>query len=75
MEASGQAMPEIKPIFEFNPDHPLLQRLDAEPDEDRFAELVEVLFDQASLAEGGTLQDPGAYVERMNRLLLQLLDS
>ena len=75
MEASGQAMPEVKPIFEFNPDHPLLQRLDAEPDEDRFAELVEVLFDQASLAEGGTLQDPGAYVERMNRLLLQLLDS
>ena len=75
MEASGQAMPEVKPIFEFNPDHPLLQRLDAEPDEDRFAELVEVLFDQASLAEGGTLQNPGAYVERMNRLLLQLLDS
>lgn len=75
MEASGQAMPEVKPIFEFNPDHPLLQRLDAEPDEDRFAELVEVLFDQASLAEGGALQDPGAYVERMNRLLLQLLDN
>lgn len=75
MEASGQAMPESKPIFEFNPEHPLLQRLDSESDEDRFAELVGVLFDQASLAEGGTLTDPGAYVERLNRLLLELLGS
>ncbi len=75
MEASGQAMPESKPIFEFNPEHPLLQRLDSESDEDRFAELVGILFDQASLAEGGTLADPGAYVERLNRLLLDLLDS
>ena len=75
MEASGQTMPESKPIFEFNPDHPLVQRLDGESDEDRFAELVGVLFDQASLAEGGTLNDPGAYVERLNRLLLELLDS
>jgi len=75
MEASGQAMPETKPIFEFNPEHPLLQRLDSESDEDRFAELVGILFDQASLAEGGTLTDPGAYVERLNRLLLELLGS
>jgi molecular chaperone HtpG len=42
-------------------------------DEDRFAELVELLFDQASLAEGGTLQDPATYVARMNRLLMDLL--
>ena len=74
MEASGQAMPETKPIFEFNPDHPLLQRLESEADEERFAELCGILFDQASLAEGGTLTDPGAYVERLNRLLLELLD-
>ena len=75
MEASGQAMPDAKPIFEFNPSHPLVERLDQEPDEDRFAELVGVLFDQASLAEGGSLTDPAAYVERLNRLLLELLDT
>ncbi|NOX51924.1 MAG: molecular chaperone HtpG [Gammaproteobacteria bacterium] len=74
MEASGQKMPETKPYFEFNPTHPLLEKLDGEPDEDRFAELAEVLFDQASLAEGGTLTDPVAYVERVNRLLLELLN-
>ena len=74
MEASGQSMPDVKPIFEFNPTHPLLERLDTEPDEDRFAELVGILFDQASLAEGGSLTDPAAYVERLNRLLLELLD-
>ncbi|MEM9621464.1 MAG: molecular chaperone HtpG [Pseudomonadota bacterium] len=75
MEASGQQMPESKPYFEFNPNHPLLQRLDEEPDEDRFAELVEILFDQASLAEGSALNDPAGYVDRMNRLLLDLLQS
>ena len=74
MEQTGQAMPESKPYFEFNPDHPLLKRLDTESDEDRFAELVQVLFDQASLAEGSALADPAGYVERLNRLLLELLD-
>ncbi|NCF75692.1 MAG: molecular chaperone HtpG, partial [Proteobacteria bacterium] len=73
LEASGQSMPESKPFFEFNAEHPLLHRLDTEVDEDRFAELVELLFDQASLAEGGTLQDPATYVSRMNRLLMDLL--
>jgi len=73
MEASGQSMPESKPFFEFNPNHPLVERLENEVDEDRFAELVGVLFDQASLAEGGSLQDPAGYVERLNRLLLELL--
>ena len=73
MEASGQSMPVSKPFFEFNPNHPLIERLENEVDEDRFAELVGVLFDQASLAEGGSLQDPAGYVERLNRLLLELL--
>ena len=73
LEASGQSMPETKPFFEFNAEHPLLHRLDTEQDEDRFRELVELLFDQASLAEGGTLQDPAAYVSRMNSLLMELL--
>ena len=73
MEASGQSMPESQPFFEFNPGHPLVERLENEVDVDRFAELVGVLFDQASLAEGGSLQDPAGYVERLNRLLLELL--
>ena len=73
MEASGQSMPESKPFFEFNPNHLLVERLENEVDEDRFAELVGVLFAQASLAEGGSLQDPAGYVERLNRLLLELL--
>jgi len=73
MEATGQTLPESKPQFEYNAEHPLLQRMDTETDEDRFAELVLVLFDQASLAGGTPLPDAAAYVERMNRLLLELL--
>jgi molecular chaperone HtpG len=73
MEATGQTLPESKPQFEYNADHPLVQRLADEADEARFAEIVQVLFDQASLAGGMDLKDPAAYVERMNRLLLDLL--
>ena len=72
MEATGQAPPETKPHFEINPGHPLVSKLDDESDEDRFADLVKVLFDQASLAEGQSLNDPGDYVRRVNRLLLDL---
>jgi molecular chaperone HtpG len=72
MEAAGQPVPESKPILEINPSHPLVKMLDAEPDEDRFADLGTILFDQAHLAEGGQLDDPAAYVSRMNRLLLQM---
>ena len=74
MEASGQQLPESKPIFEYNAEHPLLRRLDAEADEDRFRDLVLILFDQASLADGTALSDAGAYVTRINSLLLSLLD-
>ena len=72
MQAAGQDVPETKPIFELNPDHPLVERLEAEVDEARFTDLTLVLFDQARLATGSQLSDPGAYVERMNRLLLEL---
>ena len=75
MEAAGQAVPESKPILEINPSHPLIQMLDGESDEDRFADLATVVFDQASLAEGGTLSDPAAYVSKLNKLLLQLAGS
>jgi molecular chaperone HtpG len=73
MEASGQAMPESKPIFEYNAGHPLLKRLDAESDEDRFRDLVLILFDQASLSDGTPLTDASAYVNRLNNLLVNLL--
>ena len=72
MEASGQAVPESKPIFEINPEHPLLLKLDKEPDEERFGDLVTVLFGQASLAEGGQIEDPGEFSARLNKLLLEL---
>ena len=72
MEASGQAVPESKPVFEINIDHPLIRRLDAESDAQRFSDLSGVLFDQARLAEGQQLEDPGTYAKRLNRLLLEL---
>ena len=73
MEATGQAAPDSKPHFEVNLTHPLLERLKDEPDEDRFGDLVSILFDQASLAEGNAVADPGAYVQRVNKLLVDLL--
>jgi molecular chaperone HtpG len=72
LEASGQKVPESKPIFEFNPAHPLIEKLDAEVDEDRFADLSHILFDQAALAAGDNLKDPAAYVQRLNKLLVEL---
>jgi molecular chaperone HtpG len=73
LEATGQSMPESKPIFEYNAKHPLLERLDQEADEDRFKDLVLILFDQASLADGSAPKDAAAYVNRLNQLLLSLL--
>ena len=70
MAVAGQAPPESKPRLEINPEHPLVARLDQEPDEDRFEDFANVLFDQASLAEGRPLADAGGYVRRVQRLLL-----
>src|SRR6056297_3212559 len=72
MEAAGQKVPDSKPIFEINVDHPLVQRLESEQGEERFNELSAVILDQATLASGEQLPDPGAYVTRLNRLLLEL---
>ncbi len=72
MESAGQEVPAGKPVLEVNPTHPLVERMDAEADEDRFADLAAIIFDQANLAEGGQLDDPAAYVARLNKLLLQL---
>ena len=68
----GARMPETKPTMEINVEHPLLKRLDEEADEDRFADLAQILLDQAVLAEGSTLEDPASYVARLNKLLVEM---
>lgn len=72
LESAGQKVPESKPIFELNPEHPLVKKLEAEANDERFGDLAHILFDQANLAEGAHLQDPAAYVQRLNKLLLEL---
>ena len=69
LKAAGQNAPESKPILEINPSHKLVKRLEAESADAVFADLAFVLFDQALLAEGGTLEDPASFVKRMNSLL------
>ncbi|QEA40439.1 molecular chaperone HtpG [Pistricoccus aurantiacus] len=68
MEAAGQKLPEVKPILELNPEHGLVDRLE-NAGEDSFADLARILLDQAIIAEGGHLDDPAAYVKRLNSLL------
>jgi molecular chaperone HtpG len=72
LEASGQSLPESKPVLEINVGHPLVERLSAESDQGRFAELAEIVLDHALLAEGTQLVNPADYVRRMNRLLLNI---
>lgn len=74
MQASGQPVPETKPVFELNPDHPLINKLEHERDEERFGDLISLLFDQASLAEGHELEDPSRFSRQLNKLLLELCD-
>ncbi len=73
LKSVGQQAPSTKPIMEINVDHPLINHLENEPDEDRFADLSKILFDQALLAEGGQLKDPASFVSRLNGLMLQLV--
>ncbi len=68
--AAGQSVPEVKYIFELNPDHPLVKRTADTTDEAKFSEWVELLMDQALFAERGTLEDPNLFIRRMNQLLL-----
>lgn len=70
MEAAGQAMPSSKPILEVNPQHPIVVGLKDERDSQRFDDITSVLFDQAMLSEGGALDDPSAFVNRVNTLLV-----
>ena len=70
LQASGQKLPESKPIFEINSEHPLIKRLHGIEDDTRFAQWVIVLFEQAVLAEGGQLDNPADFVNRVNQLLI-----
>ena len=72
LKQMGQDAPMPTPIIEINLEHPLLQRMDQEADEDKFGELAKVVFDQALLAEGGQLDDPAGFVHRLNRLMLDM---
>lgn len=69
LKSVGQKAPEAKPILEINPTHKLVKRLESESADTVFADLSHVLFDQALLAEGGTLDDPASFVKRMNSLI------
>jgi len=76
LKQAGQANPFASlPVLELNPKHPLVQRLKDAPDEAAFADLANILYDQALLAEGGELEDPAVFVRRVNRLIVEGLAS
>lgn len=70
LKQAGHELPDSKPVLEINPEHAMLQRMDQEVDEDRFGDWVSLLYDQAMLAEGGTLEDGAGFVRRLNDMLL-----
>jgi molecular chaperone HtpG len=69
---AGQKAPDSKPVLELNVTHPIVKYLDGESNPEQFAQLAQLLYDQASLAEGGQLANPADYVQRLNRLLIRL---
>lgn len=73
LKAAGQAVQEVKPILELNPDHVIIQKLKANADQDKLADWTHLLYDQALLAEGSQINDPASFVQRMNKLWLQTL--
>jgi molecular chaperone HtpG len=72
LEAAGQKVPTSKPALEINVQHPLLQRIESTGEEAAFDDLSMLLFEQATLADGGQLPEPAAFVQRLNRLLLTM---
>ncbi|MDE4455382.1 molecular chaperone HtpG [Psychrobacter sp. DAB_AL62B] len=72
LKQMGQDVPESKPTLEVNPDHPLIKKLESSEQSDvDFDKLAQVIFDQALLADGGQLEDPAAYLKRVNELLMR----
>jgi molecular chaperone HtpG len=72
LEAAGQKVPASKPALEINVKHPLLQRIESTGEDASFDDLSMLLFEQATLADGGQLAEPAAFVQRLNRLLLTM---
>jgi molecular chaperone HtpG len=72
LKAAGQKVPASKPVLEINPEHPIVRRLKEESDAGRVSDWSHLLFDQATLAEGGQLEDPATFVKRLNELMLAL---
>jgi len=70
LEQAGQEVPDSRPVLELNPGHALVQRLQGETDEVRFKDLALILFEQALLSEGASLEDPAEFVRRVNSLLV-----
>jgi len=73
LKQAGHEVPNIEPILEINIEHPLVKRLSEEQDDDKFSDWSHLLFDQAMLSEGGQLEDPVAFVTRINQLLLETM--
>ena len=73
LKQAGHNVPTIEPIMEFNPDHPLIQLLDSQSDADSFDDLALTLYEQAMLSEGGQLENPAGFVQRMNQVLLKFI--
>ena len=72
LEAAGQEVPDAKPTLELNLEHPLVNRLAGESDDARFGDLAAIIVGQAEIAEGGLPSDPAGYVQRLNKLLVEL---
>ncbi len=73
LKQAGHDLPNVEPILEINVNHPLVKRLNDEQDDNKFSDLSHLLFDQAMLSEGGQLEDPVAFVTRINQLLLETM--
>ena len=72
LQQAGQDVMGHKPILELNPEHPLIKRLSADVEGERFNDWTRILFEQALLSEGGQLEDPATFVSRLNKMLLEL---
>ncbi len=72
MRQAGHDMPSTKPVLEINPSHALVKRMENEEVEDRFEDWAKILFDQAILAEGGQLEDPASFVNRLNQMINEI---
>ncbi|HEY5703226.1 MAG TPA: molecular chaperone HtpG [Gammaproteobacteria bacterium] len=72
LKASGQKVPGTAPILEINPGHPVIERLKSMDEEEVFSDWSNILFEQALLSEGGQLEDPAGFVQRLNKMFIQM---